>query len=137
MNIYIYICHICIYIHIYIYIYLYLSMCVCVCVCVYRYQEDLGGVGPPVEEEQPQLPLLPTGNSNSHGARPVHLIITMIKWFRTSRLSIKNSLSCPHQATPGQLSGLVESRATIQGYLAHKKTSPLGPYSRPTPRTLR
>jgi len=33
------------------------------------------------------------GNSNSHGARPVHLIITMSKWFRTSRLSIKNSLS--------------------------------------------
>ena len=33
------------------------------------------------------------GNSNSHGARTVHLIITMIKWFRTSRLSIKNSLS--------------------------------------------
>ena len=22
-------------------------------------------------------------NSNSHGARPVHLIITMIKWIRT------------------------------------------------------
>ena len=33
------------------------------------------------------------GNSNSHGARPVHLIISMIKWTRTSRLSIKNSLS--------------------------------------------
>ena len=33
------------------------------------------------------------GNSNSHGARSVHLIITMIKWIRTSRLSIKNSLS--------------------------------------------
>ena len=32
-------------------------------------------------------------DSNSHGARPVHLIITMIKWIRTSRLSIKNSLS--------------------------------------------
>jgi len=32
-------------------------------------------------------------NSNSHGARPVHLIITTIKWIRTSRLSIKNSLS--------------------------------------------
>ena len=32
-------------------------------------------------------------NSNSHGARPVHLIITMIKWIQTSRLSIKNSLS--------------------------------------------
>jgi len=33
------------------------------------------------------------GNSNSHGARPVHLTITIIKWIRTSRLSIKNSLS--------------------------------------------
>jgi hypothetical protein len=32
------------------------------------------------------------GNSNSHGARPVHLIITMIKWIRTSRLPIKKSL---------------------------------------------
>ena len=30
---------------------------------------------------------------NSYGARPVHIIITMIKWIRTSRLSIKNSLS--------------------------------------------
>jgi len=29
----------------------------------------------------------------SHGARPVHQIITMIQWIRTSRLSIKNSLS--------------------------------------------
>ena len=33
------------------------------------------------------------GNSNSHGARPVHLIITMIKWIRTSRLSVNNSFS--------------------------------------------
>jgi len=33
------------------------------------------------------------GNPNSHGARPVHLIITMITWIRTSKLSIKNSLS--------------------------------------------
>ena len=33
------------------------------------------------------------GNSNFHGARPVDLIITMIKWIR-GRLSIKNSLSC-------------------------------------------
>ena len=32
------------------------------------------------------------GNSNSHGARLVHPIITMIEWIRTSRLSIKNSL---------------------------------------------
>ena len=33
------------------------------------------------------------GNSNSHGARPVYLIITMINRIRTSRLPIKNSLS--------------------------------------------
>jgi len=32
------------------------------------------------------------GNSDSHGARSVHRIITMITWIRTSRLSIKNSL---------------------------------------------
>jgi len=31
--------------------------------------------------------------SNSLDARPVHLIITMIKWIRTSWLPIKNSLS--------------------------------------------
>ena len=35
-------------------------------------------------------------NSNSHGARPVHLII--IKWIRTSRLSRTNSL--PDSLTP-------------------------------------
>jgi len=33
------------------------------------------------------------GNSNSHGARPVHQIISMIKWMQNSKLSIKNSLS--------------------------------------------
>ena len=33
------------------------------------------------------------GNSNSHGARPVHLIITIIKWIQTSRLSITTSHS--------------------------------------------
>jgi len=33
-------------------------------------------------------------------ARPVHLIITMILWIRTSRLSIKNSLSLPSAAAP-------------------------------------
>jgi hypothetical protein len=43
------------------------------------------------------------GNSNSHGARPVHLIITMAKWIRTSRLSIKNFISL--------------WQALVQGYL--------------------
>ena len=33
------------------------------------------------------------GNSNSHGAKPVYLIITMMKKIRTSRLSIKKNLS--------------------------------------------
>ena len=37
--------------------------------------------------------LLGEGNSNSHGARPVHQIISMVKWIRTRRLSIKNYLS--------------------------------------------
>ena len=32
-------------------------------------------------------------SQDSHGARPVHLVITMIKWIWTSRLSIKNCLS--------------------------------------------
>jgi hypothetical protein len=32
------------------------------------------------------------GNSNSRCARPVHLIITMSKWFRTSSSSTKKSL---------------------------------------------
>jgi len=32
-------------------------------------------------------------NPNSNGARPVHLIITMITWIRSSRLTIKKSLS--------------------------------------------
>ena len=40
------------------------------------------------------------GDSNSHGARPVHLIISMIKWIRASRLSIKNFLSSAER-TPG------------------------------------
>ena len=33
------------------------------------------------------------GNSSSHGARPVRLIITTIKWIWTSKLSIENCLS--------------------------------------------
>ena len=51
----------------------------------------LGGVGGRPRKVDVRLP--GKGNSNSHGTRPVHLIITMIKWIRTSGLSIKNSLS--------------------------------------------
>ena len=32
------------------------------------------------------------GNSNFHGARPVHLIITMIEWIENSRLSMNDCL---------------------------------------------
>ena len=50
------------------------------------------GLGCRKEDGKVDVRLPGKGNSNSHGARPVHLIITMIKWIRTSRLSIKNSL---------------------------------------------
>ena len=46
----------------------------------------------------------PTGkHSNSHDARPVHLIITMINWIRTSRLSIKTRCQIAPfcRSTPG------------------------------------
>ena len=48
------------------------------------------GLGRPTRKVDVRLP--EKGNSNSHGTRPVHQIITMITWIRTSRLSIKNSL---------------------------------------------
>jgi len=32
------------------------------------------------------------GNSTSYGAKPFHIIITIIKWIRTSNFSIKLSL---------------------------------------------
>ena len=38
------------------------------------------------------------GDLNFHGARPVHLIITMTRRIRTSRLSTKNSRSCSGNA---------------------------------------
>ena len=43
-------------------------------------------------DKKKMLPLRVTGEE-IQGARPVHPIITMIKWIRASRLSIKNSLS--------------------------------------------
>ena len=68
------------------------------------------------------------GNSNSHGARLVHLIITMIKWIRTSRLAIKNSPSrvsgegrrkpvgqARRDAVPSEPLGMI--RASVAGHL--------------------
>ena len=50
--------------------------------------------------------------SNSHGAGPVHLIITMMKWIRTSRLSIRNSLSLVPSTTPTHFRDYI-SRFTV------------------------
>ena len=55
----------------------------------------------PLEDEPPPFLETPAkvdvrlpgkGNPNSHDARPVHQIISMIKWIRTSGLSKENSL---------------------------------------------
>ena len=73
----------------YIYIYIY--------ICIYV---DSGRLATCVTRPTsgPTLPLDPPlvfvytlqrfGNSNSHGARPVHLIITMIKWIRIQTYSV-------------------------------------------------
>jgi len=72
--------------------------------------------------------LVGEGNSNSHGARPVHLIITMTKWIRTSRLSIHNSRSVgegwPHRF--GSSSTLASSSSLLPSSLElsdHKSMS--------------
>ena len=69
------------------------------------------------------------GNSKSHGARPVHLIITMIKWIRIIRLSIKNSLSEGiYRIGAKRVVTATYGICILQGYLAHKKLpTPLRP----------
>ena len=64
------------------------------------------------------------GNSNSRGARPVHLIITMIKWTRTSRSSIKNSLFLPRQAEIAARDWNIQEQ---QKLLLQKATTTLNP----------
>jgi len=73
------------------------------------------------------------GDSNSHGARPVHLIITMTKWIRTSRLSIKNSLSSISAASKF---GPAASTSIYRGTSRIRNTPPVGRYSSPMPRGL-
>ena len=62
---------------------------------------------------------LGNGNSSSHGARPVHLIILMIKWIWTSRLPMKDSLSA--KGNDAGTSSFTFSTVSLQGYLAQKK----------------
>jgi len=49
------------------------------------------------------------GNSHSHGARPVHPIITMIKWIRTSRLTISSNRVSRRVDLGGEVRGREES----------------------------
>jgi len=81
LSIYIYVC---IYIYIYMYIY------------IYRFTRvAAGGAGNAPRVARQAVGPHPSFARNVHALipRPVHLTITMIKWFRTSRLSIKNSFS--------------------------------------------
>jgi len=57
-----------------------------------HFTNDQKGSSGDVTPEEVDVRLPGKGNSNSHGARPARLTITMIKWVRTSRLSIQNSL---------------------------------------------
>jgi len=80
-------------------------------------------------------------NSNSHGARPVHLIITMIKWTRTSRFSIKNSLSTLLGGARVRLDlSVLAPRARLstdyRGISLISNTPLLGPYGRTIPRVV-
>ena len=49
------------------------------------------GVLPETRKVDVRLP--EKGDSKSHGAGPAHPIITMMKWIRTSKLSLNNSLT--------------------------------------------
>ena len=62
------------------------------------------------------------GNSNPHGARIVHQIISMIEWIRTSRLSIKNSLSRKVWGVP-ELSCELRPDTRLRRMLCGKKSS--------------
>ena len=70
------------------------------------------------------------GNSNSHSARPVHLIVTMMQWIRTSRLSMKDSLCLEHAQACPKPAICAYHQPKFQGFLAHKKQRPPGPRSR-------
>jgi hypothetical protein len=58
-------------------------------------------------------------NSNSHGARPIHLIITMIQWIRTSRLSMKDSHSAALPPDVGSKVTDLRARAALFGCRAN------------------
>ena len=69
------------------------------------------------------------GNSNFHGARPVHLIITMIKWILASRLGSplttywSESSEKTGEGVDADLQQKVvpQLNQSVQRYLAHQK----------------
>jgi hypothetical protein len=73
-------------------------MCINIYIYMYIYYNARQ---PPVRKVDVRLP----GQGN--GARPVHLIITMMRWIRTSRLSIKKSPSPGEHTSPCSEEGLV------------------------------
>ena len=72
------------------------------------------------------------GNSNSHGARPVHLIITMIKWIRTSRFSISGA-SAPRSTPPAIMPREKDIEHSPPPHLWQTARPPLS-RNRPSPR---
>ena len=61
--------------------------------CVHNDCSKASSAGGQAAARKVDVKLPGKGNSHSHGARPVHIIIPMIKWIRTIRLSIKKSPS--------------------------------------------
>ena len=116
---------ICIYIYI-IYLFIYVYICIYICTYIYIYacsprsSPARRAAPPPASLPRPSparevdVRLPGKGKSNSHRTRPVHLIITMIKWTRTSRLSIKNS---PSHLPPALRVG-PNQRFSMSGFLA-------------------
>jgi len=109
-----------------------------------RVPEDSGGFrrvpsdgGAQAESGDVRLP--GNGNSNSHGARPVHLIITMIKWIRTSRLSIRVPEGALRRGGAGGQRRHVPDGVgcwVYRGTSLIRNRNPLRPYSRDMPRAL-
>ena len=55
------------------------------------------------------------GNFNSHGARPVHLIITMMNWIQAGRLSTKYCVSSKRPCHPRCNHESRELRCGVEG----------------------
>ena len=73
--------------------------------------------------------------ANSHGARPVYLIITMIKWIRTSWLSMDDFLSLSAEQVHRRANLVkVWISPRYRGTSLIRTPPPVGPYSSPVPR---